>query len=161
MITLRSEFIFELCPFHKILIILLCLLEGSILGILSIPSGITKKNFEDLESFHIFGTCVVNEHYFATKENNFIKKRKKFYETIHKKKVQGVNAMSISEITGIPRATVIRKLKKMVSSKCLMIDNKKHYYLTESFVKKLMPLQEVTLNRLADFSSKIYNLKIL
>ena len=29
----------------------------------------------------------------------------------------GINAMSISSLTGIPRATVIRKLKKLVKNK--------------------------------------------
>ena len=33
-----------------------------------------------------------------------------------KKDFSGINAMSISDITGIPRATVIRKLNKLVEN---------------------------------------------
>ena len=39
--------------------------------------------------------------------------------------LRGVNAMSISEITGIPRPTVVRKLKILVDKKYLHINEKK------------------------------------
>ena len=74
---------------------------------------------------------------------------------------QGINAMSISDITGIPRATVIRKLKILVKQKHLSINEKKHYKLTGKFIKKLNPLQNDVLDKLADFSVKTYNLEIL
>ena len=73
----------------------------------------------------------------------------------------GINAMSISEISGIPRATVVRKLKKLVKKGYLSIDNKKHYKLTEKGTTELIPLQNIVLDRLADFSTKIFNLAIL
>ena len=38
---------------------------------------------------------------------------------------RGVNAMSISEITGIPRPTVVRKLKYLIDKKYLHINEKK------------------------------------
>ena len=38
---------------------------------------------------------------------------------------RGVNAMSISEITGIPRPTVVRKLKYLINKKFLHINEKK------------------------------------
>ena len=37
---------------------------------------------------------------------------------------RGVNAMSISEITGIPRPTVVRKLKYLIDKKYLHINEK-------------------------------------
>jgi CRP-like cAMP-binding protein len=37
----------------------------------------------------------------------------------------GVNAMSLSDITGIPRPTVVRKLKRLIKSDFLHIDEKK------------------------------------
>ena len=37
----------------------------------------------------------------------------------------GVNAMSLSDITGIPRPTVVRKLKRLIESDFLHIDEKK------------------------------------
>jgi len=43
---------------------------------------------------------------------------------------QGVNASSIAEISGIPRATVLRKLKKLVSEKAIRRNKKLEYVLT-------------------------------
>ena len=126
---------------------------------LQIPMLINyKKVFQDLETFHIFGTCVVNQHLYAknistdyVERDNFIK------STYSAKMMRGINAMSISDITGIPRATVIRKLRKLVKEKILTIDNKKHYRLTGNIVKKLKPLQKSILVQLANFSTKIFN----
>ncbi len=39
--------------------------------------------------------------------------------------LRGVNAMSISEITGIPRPTVVRKLNHLINRKFLHINEKK------------------------------------
>ena len=129
---------------------------------LQIPMMISyKKIFGDLESFHIFGICVINQHTSAQKKNTSIMKREAFIKFFKTEEIQGVNAMSISDITGIPRATVIRKLKKLVKSRFLEIDHKKHYRLSNSISAKLIPLQGVILNGLANFSSKIYNLIIL
>ena len=121
-----------------------------------------KKIFKDLETFHIFATCIVNQHLYARKiaedfmdRNNFIK------STYTSSKMQGINAMSISDITGIPRATVIRKLKKLVKIKNLTIDKKKHYRLSGNFTKTLMPLQKNVLITLAKFSAQIFNLHLL
>jgi hypothetical protein len=75
--------------------------------------------------------------------------------------MQGINAMSISDITGIPRATVIRKLKNLVKLKNLTIDKKKHYRLSGNFTKTLMPLQKNVLITLAKFSAQIFNLHLL
>ena len=129
---------------------------------LQIPTMITYKNiFDDLESFHIFGTCVVNQHLFVKKlsENNM--GRDTFVRImLAENKMEGINAMSISDITGIPRATVIRKLRKLVKQRNLTIDFKKHYRLSGIFAKKLMPLQKDVLVKLSEFSCKIFNLNL-
>ena len=59
----------------------------------------------------------------------------------------GVNAMSISDITGIPRATVIRKLNKLLKLKFLKIDNKKHYSSGGVHTKKLLAVQKIVFDR--------------
>ena len=127
---------------------------------LPIPMMISyKKIFNDLESFHIFGTCIVNQHLYAKKISTDHVKRDTFIEsTYSNKKMLGLNAMSISDITGIPRATVIRKLKKLVKQKHLKIDAKKHYRLTGNFARKLKPLQKDVLIKLSKFSTDIFNL---
>ena len=130
---------------------------------LQIPMMINyKKIFKDLETFHIFGICVVNEHLHAKKISEVYTNRDQFLKSIFiVNKLQGINAMSISDITNIPRATVMRKLKKLVNKKILTIDIKKHYKLTGSFAKKLKPVQKDVLIKLANFSTSIFNLIIL
>ena len=121
-----------------------------------------KKIFEDIEAFHIFGVCVVNEHIYARKISESHMNRDEFLKSIFTvSKGQGINAMSISDITSIPRATVIRKLKKLVNQKILTINDKKHYKLTGSFANKLKPLQKNVFVKLADFSTKVFNLVVL
>ena len=121
-----------------------------------------KKIFKDLESFHIFGMCVVNQHLYARKIAKDYMDRDAFINSIiTENKMQGLNAMSISDITGIPRATVIRKLKQLVKLDMLKIDNKKHYRLAGTFTKRLKPLQKDIFFKLANFSTNILNLSIL
>ena len=130
---------------------------------LQIPMMITyKKVFNDLESFHIFGICIVNQHLHAKKLAEDSMGRAEFVsKVIIADKIQGINAMSLSDISGIPRATVIRKLKILVKKGYLKIDDKKHYRLTGDFAKKLLLLQSDVLIRLADFSTKVFNLSLL
>ena len=77
------------------------------------------------------------------------------------KDFSGVNAMSISEITGIPRATVIRKLNKLVKEKFLKMDVKKQYSTTGSHQKEILNVQKNTLDNLSKFSACIYNLSLM
>ena len=134
---------------------------------MQIPMLLGYKNvFKDLETFHVYGTCVINQHLHTkihSKNGNGLQlDRIKFImSTYSNKNIQGINAMSISDITGIPRATVVRKLNILVKQKHLTIDDKKHYRITGSFVKELIPIQNIVLNQLAIFSTKIYNLVTL
>ena len=130
---------------------------------LQIPTLIEyKKIFLDLETFHIFGICVVNEHLHARKIAEDYMNRDEFLKSIFiENEMQGINAMSISDITKIPRATVIRKLKKLVNQKILTINDKKHYKLKGIFADKLKPLQKKIFIKLANFSTNVINLVIL
>jgi len=130
---------------------------------LQIPMLINyKKIFKDLETFHIWGTCAVNQHLYARKLSENYMDRENFIKSIYTaSNMLGLNAMSISDITKIPRATVIRKLKKMVKQNFLMINNKKHYKLKSVFTNTFKPLQKKVFIKLADFSAKVYNLATL
>ncbi len=120
-----------------------------------------KKIFGDIETFHIYGSCVVNQHLYTQETNNNMNRAEFLDSIITTKSRQGLNAMSISEITGIPRATVVRKLKKLVKSKSLFVDEKKHYKLTSVFIKKLIPVQKNLFIQLANFTTKVINTAIL
>jgi len=123
-----------------------------------------KKVYGDLESFHVHGICLVN-HALNSKKNDNSKMSKEFYleKYFHadEKNFSGVNAMSISEITGIPRATVIRKLNRLLKEKFLKIDEKKHYSLTGFHAKKILSVQKNTLDNLSNLAARIYNLSLM
>ena len=53
--------------------------------------------------------------------------RKKYLKEIQKPDHIGINAFSIADITGIPRATVVRKLQFLIENKFLNISEKKLY----------------------------------
>jgi len=121
-----------------------------------------KNVFKNYESYHIFGACVVNQHLYSNKINEYKMNRENYIKSIYSNEnVVGVNAMSLSDITNIPRATVIRKLKNLLKLNYLSIDKKKHYTISGNLVKRLVPLQNEVLTNLANFSSIIYNSAIL
>ena len=123
-----------------------------------------KKIFGDLESFHVNGVCIINQALHSKKNDNS-EMSKEFYLEKYmwsdQKSETGVNAMSISDITGIPRATVIRKLNKLLKEKFLKVDNKKHYSSTGHHAQKLLDVQKVTLDNLSKFASRVYNLCLM
>ena len=120
-----------------------------------------KKIFGDLETMHIHGTCLANQVLNSKKIDNS-KMSKEFYLkkyfTNDRKKIIGINAMSISDITGIPRATVIRKLKKLVKENFLAIDKKKHYSVIGFHIDELEVVQKNTFINLTQFAELVYNL---
>ena len=123
-----------------------------------------KKIFGDLETFHVNGVCIINQALHSKKNDNS-EMSKEFYLEKYmwsdQKSETGVNAMSISDITGIPRATVIRKLNKLLKEKFLKVDNKKHYSSSGHHAQKLLDVQKVTLDNLSKFASRVYNLCLI
>ena len=123
-----------------------------------------KKLFGDLESFHVSGIVIIN-HALNSKRNDNSEMSKEFYLEKYffadKKDDAGVNAMSISDITGIPRATVIRKLNKLIKEKFLKVDSKKHYSSTGFHGKKLLEIQKQTLINLSKLTAHVYNLSLM
>ncbi|WP_415312955.1 hypothetical protein [Candidatus Pelagibacter sp. Uisw_106] len=124
-----------------------------------------KKIHGDLESFHIHGTCLTN-HVLNAKKNDNSEMSKELYLDKYffgdKQEFSGINAMSISDITGIPRATVIRKLNKLVKENFLTIDSKKHYSTNKTIhQKKIMRIQNNTFINLSKFAERIYNLSLI
>ena len=129
-----------------------------------IPNLVTwKKIFLDIETFHIYGTIFLNQTYETNKylKNNNLKlsNRIEFLELVKNLKEQtGINAMSISELTGIPRATVIRKLKKLIKKKFIFIDKDKLYHLEGEKISAMTSTHSKIIERISVFTSKILNL---
>ena len=125
-----------------------------------------KKVFKDLETFHVWAVCVVNQKLNSQKNpesNNKISKKKYLdrYFFNDDNVIDGVNAMSISDISGIPRATVIRKLNILIEKKYLVINDKKHYTLANTHQKKLSSIQEINLSFLYEFVANVFNLILI
>ena len=117
-----------------------------------------RKFFGDLESFIVSGTIFANnivrlkEKYKnnpITKDvnsndlgqENFIEWAK--FIILSKENILGMNASSISEITGIPRATVIRKLRVSEKSGMIFKDKQQLYTIGKSYKSKLKDLGKV------------------
>jgi hypothetical protein len=120
-----------------------------------------KIIFKDIETFHIWGVCVVNQGLNSQRvDNNTMNKnsyiKKYFFNNIDIH--NGINAMSISDISGIPRATVIRKLKTLIGKKYLKINDKKHYALAPHHKETISSTQKNNFSDLAEFTSRIFNL---
>ena len=123
-----------------------------------------KKIHGDLETAHIHGVCLSNQALNAQKIDTSVMSKAiylKKYFFGDKQEFTGINAMSISDISGIPRGTVIRKLNRLVKEKFLTIDSKKHYSSTGVYRKEILEVQKNTLNNLSKFSSRIYNLSLM
>jgi len=124
-----------------------------------------KKIHGDLESFHIHGICLSNHALNAQKIDTSEMSKELYLDRYFfgdKQEFLGINAMSISDISGIPRATVIRKLNKLVKEKFLTINSKKHYSTNKGIhQKKLLTVQNNTFINLSKFAARIYNLSLI
>ena len=75
-----------------------------------------------------------------------------------KARSNGVSAMSVSDMTGIPRATVIRKCKFLIKNDFLRLNEKKQYILTGFNVRRVLPYQKLIFKNKAKFIRKVLNL---
>ena len=117
-----------------------------------------RKELGDLETFCIRIIALLsaaNSKSFKVKDLN----RKKYQTSIQGSDERGVNAMSISEITGIPRPTVVRKLKYLIKKNILHINEKKLITLniTGDTLKKAQELQDKNMLSLSNFVSRVFN----
>jgi len=123
-----------------------------------------KKVFKDVESFHIWAVCVVNQKLNNKRDTSDKMNKKRYLENYffnHTNTEDGINAMSISDISGIPRATVIRKLNILIKKEYLNINAKKHYTIGGNHRIILSLIQKKNFNNLAEFTSRIFNLMLV
>ena len=117
-----------------------------------------RQEMPDLETLTIAMLVVLN----ATENKNFKPSKlsiKSYREEIMGSDTKGVNAMSISDITGIPRPTVVRKLKWLIDKKFLAINDKKLISLDakDSSFKKTKNLQDQNMLSLSNFIYRLFN----
>ncbi len=121
--------------------------------------------FKDILSFHIVGTVLMNHSINLSKRNidNVNLSRKTWIKNLvlEGKKSPGLSAMSISDMTNIPRATVIRKCKTLIKNNVLLINNKKQYFLGGENIEALNPHHALILKDKSKFLRKVLNLIII
>ena len=73
----------------------------------------------------------------------------------------GISAMSISDMTNIPRATIIRKCKYLLEQDLVKINKKKQYVLASKNFSKILPYQTEIFKYKAKFIRKVLNLLVI
>ena len=70
----------------------------------------------------------------------------------------GVNTMSISEITHIPRPTVVRKLNYLLKNKYISVNKKKQFTINmkDQSLVDTIKIQEQNISSLSDLVFKIF-----
>ena len=125
------------------------------------------KFMQDLTTFHIWGTVCMNQ----------VLNVSKFLDTGDKPNLDhfqtsdiliknlgtnsGISAMSISDMTNIPRATIIRKCKYLIKEDLIKMNKNKQYLLTTMNFRKILPYQTEIFKYKAKFIRKVLNLLVI
>ncbi|MDB2494390.1 Lrp/AsnC family transcriptional regulator [Candidatus Pelagibacter bacterium] len=117
-----------------------------------------KAQINDLETLCIGMTVVLS----ATQSKQSApskKNRTTYFKEIMGSDLRGVNAMSLSDITGIPRPTVVRKLKWLIDNNFLTINDKKLIFLDakESAFTQTKEMQKQNFLSLSNFIYRLFN----
>ena len=123
------------------------------------------KFMNDLTTYHVWGTIVMNQVLNVSKHLDIPEDKppldhfttsdillKNFGSN------SGVSAMSISDMTDIPRATIIRKCKYLINKDLVKLNEKKQYILSSMNFRKILPYQTQAFKFKAKFIRKILNL---
>ena len=105
---------------------------------MQIPFLIRHRDvFGDLETWVVWGNIALSHQYHLAKaaEKNLITSPitlKSYYSNVAEVKIsRGINASSIADISQIPRATVIRKLKWLTKQNCIKKNKNLEYQMTK------------------------------
>ena len=133
---------------------------------MQIPLVINYHAFmKDLVTFHIWGTVCMNQVLNVSK--SLPKKTPLDHFTTSSNIIEnvgssmGISAMSISDMTQIPRATVIRKSKYLIKEDLIKLNKKKQYMLSSLNFKKILPYQIQAFKKKAKFIRKVLNLLVI
>ena len=126
------------------------------------------KFFQDLTTFHIWGTVCMNQVLNVSSQlNSGNEKSSLDYFATNNILIEnlgtntGISAMSISDMTKIPRATIIRKCKYLIKEDLIRLNEKKQYVLTSMNFRKILPYQTEVFKYKAKFIRKVLNLLVI
>ena len=123
---------------------------------------LTRKTLvnNDIEMWFIYGSALYNQIMYLKKsevKNHYQKQWIEEVLNIGDKK--GVNAMTISDLTGIPRPTVIRKLKILLKQKDIFKDSNNLYYISKGkLLTELNKQRLINIKKLSSIISRINNI---
>ena len=117
-----------------------------------------RSNYNDLETLAIGLVVTLNTVHSKNLKSKSLN-RKKFHKLAQGADDVGVNSMSLSDITGIPRPTVVRKLKYLTKNKFLEKNEKKLLLLNikGKTMKEITKIQEINMKDLSNFLYRVFN----
>jgi predicted transcriptional regulator len=132
---------------------------------LQIPLLIRQRNiFTDLETYVVWGNVAMNHQYHLSKanQNNLVKEinLNNYIDQIYATEIKiGINASSIADISGIPRATVLRKLKWLVKEKAVKRNKKVEYAMLKKGKINMQVKENFKFNQMyvAEFLTDIFD----
>ena len=142
-VSLKNNFSFCWYQFYKLLFIF---------------TNRWRSNIADLETLTI-GLVVlqntIGNKSFKAKDLN----RKNWIKISQGADDVGVNAMSLSDITGVPRPTVVRKINYLIKKNFLHINEKKLITLniTGATLKAVTKIQDQNMKNLSNFLYRVFN----
>ena len=124
-----------------------------------------RQVFGDLETWIVWGNIALSHQYHLAKaaEKNLVSEPitiKSYYSNVADVKVlRGINASSIADISRIPRATVIRKLKWLVKQDCIKKNKNLEYQMKKGgkLNKKIADNFLYNQNAVAEFLTEVFD----
>ena len=117
-----------------------------------------RSNYNDLETLAIGLVVMLNTVHSKNLKSKSLN-RKKFHKLAQGADDVGVNSMSLSDITGIPRPTVVRKLQYLTKNKFLEKNEKKLLLLNikGKTMRQTTKIQEMNMKDLSNFLYRVFN----
>ncbi len=124
-----------------------------------------RQVFQDLETWIVWGNIALSHQYHLAKaaEKNLILepiKLKNYFSNVADVKIErGINASSIADISRIPRATVIRKLKWLVKQNCIKKNKNLEFNMKKGgkLNKRISENFLLNQNSVAEFLTEIFD----
>ena len=123
---------------------------------------LTRKTLvnNDIEMWFIYGSALYNQIMYLKKsevKNHYQKQW--IEEVLNVGDKKGINAMTISDLTGIPRPTVIRNLKVLLKQKDIYKDSNNLYYISKGkLLTELNKQRLINIKNLSAIISRINNI---
>ena len=123
---------------------------------------LTRKTLvnNDIEMWFIYGSVLYNQIMYLKKSETKNHYQKEWIEEVlNVGDKKGINAMTISDLTGIPRPTVIRKLKILLKQKDIFKDSNNLYYISKGkLLTELNKQRLINIKKLSSIISRINNI---